>query len=172
MRDRHAAFSRGRKPLGQIRCDPPQNGSGVTYMQADVSVRDKQVDECTACERVLVRKSQRFQGYEMPLSMKGLSTLENRKIYLLAEVTVRPEFLDEVKAVLKEALVRTLQEPGCEALFVTSREDDRPRLVFFEVFSSPEAHKLHLEQDYTKRMLAAVEGKLAQAPIMTGLNTL
>jgi hypothetical protein len=40
--------------------------------------------------------------------------MDNRKIYLLAELTVLPEFLDEVKAALAEALIPTLQEPGCE----------------------------------------------------------
>jgi quinol monooxygenase YgiN len=50
--------------------------------------------------------------------------MDNRKICLLAELTVLPEFLDEVKAVLAEALIPTLQEPGCEALFETSREDN------------------------------------------------
>jgi hypothetical protein len=34
--------------------------------------------------------------------------MDNRKIYLLAELTVLPEFLDEVKAVLEEALKPTL----------------------------------------------------------------
>jgi hypothetical protein len=57
--------------------------------------------------------------------------MENRKIYLLAELIVRPEFLDAVKAIAKEALIPALQEPGCEALFQTSREDDRHKLVFF-----------------------------------------
>ena len=98
--------------------------------------------------------------------------MEDRKIYLLAEMIVRPEFLDEVKAIAKEALIPALQEPGCEALFQTSREDDRHKFVFFEVFSSAEAHKLHLEQDYTKRFFAALEGKLAEGPIMTRLNGL
>jgi quinol monooxygenase YgiN len=123
----------------------------------------------------LVRKSQPFQGCDLPLSMqsmKGSSTMEDRKIYLLAEMIVRPEFLDEVKAIAKEALIPALQEPGCEALFQTSREDDRHKFVFFEVFSSAEAHKLHLEQDYTKRFFAALEGKLAEGPIMTRLNGL
>jgi hypothetical protein len=55
----------------------------------------------------------------------------NRKIYLLAELTVLPEFLDEVKAALAEALIPTLQEPGCEALFETSREDNPHKLIFF-----------------------------------------
>ena len=63
------------------------------------------------------------------------------------------QFLDDVKAALKEALIPTLQEPGCEALFETSREGNPHELVFFEVFSSPAAHKFHLEQDHTKRML-------------------
>ena len=98
--------------------------------------------------------------------------MDNRKIYLLAELTVLPEFLDEVKAVLAEALIPTLHEPGCEGLFETSREDNPHRLIFFEIFSSPEAHKFHLEQDHTKRMFSALEGKLAETPIMTKLNAL
>jgi len=51
--------------------------------------------------------------------------MDDQKIYLLAELTVPPEFLDDVKAMLKQALVPTLQEPGCEALFETSREPTR-----------------------------------------------
>ena len=98
--------------------------------------------------------------------------MDNRKIYLLAELTVLPEFLDEVKAVLEEALKPTRQEPGCEALFETSREDNPHKLIFFEIFSSPEAHKFHLEQDHTKRVFSALEGKLAEATIMTKLNAL
>jgi quinol monooxygenase YgiN len=103
---------------------------------------------------------------------KGRIPMDNRKIYLLAELTVLPEFLDEVKAALAEALIPTLQEPGCEALFETSREDNPHKLIFFEVFSSPEAHKFHLEQDHTKRVFSALEGKLAEATIMTKLNAL
>jgi len=98
--------------------------------------------------------------------------MDKQEIYLLAEFTVLPEFLDDVKAALKQALVPTLQEPGCEALFETSREGAPHKLVFFEIFSSSAAHRFHLEQDYTKRMFAALEGKLAAVPIMTELNAL
>jgi quinol monooxygenase YgiN len=104
--------------------------------------------------------------------MKARISMDNRKIYLLAELTVLPEFLDEVKAVLAEALIPTLQEPGCEALFETSREDNPHKLIFFEIFSSPEAHKFHLEQGHTKRVFSALEGKLAEPLIMTKLNAL
>src|SRR6516164_4103578 len=98
--------------------------------------------------------------------------MQNQKVYLPAELTVLPEFLDELKAILQEVLIPTQKEPGCEALFTTAREGSPYKLVFFEVFSSPLAHRFHLEQDYTKRFFAALEGKLAEAPIMTNLNTL
>ncbi len=104
--------------------------------------------------------------------MKEASAMEDKKIYLLAELTIRPECLEEVKAILEEALIPTLQEPGCEALYETGREDEPHKLVFFEVFSSAAAHEFHLEQDYTKRLFASLEGKLSGAPIMTKLNAL
>jgi len=62
--------------------------------------------------------------------------MEDRKIYLLAELTIRPGRLDEVKAILKAA------------------------------------HEFHLEQDYTKRLLASLEGKLSGVPTMTRLSAL
>ena len=98
--------------------------------------------------------------------------MDGQKIYLLAELTVLPEFLDDVKGALKQALIPTLQEAGCEGLFETSREDDPHKLVFFEIFSSSAAHKFHLEQDHTKRLFKALEGKLAGALTMTKLNAL
>jgi hypothetical protein len=46
----------------------------------------------------------------------------------LAELTVLPEFLDDVKGALKQALIPTLQEAGCEGMFETSREGVALRL--------------------------------------------
>src|SRR5258708_31569975 len=103
---------------------------------------------------------------------KGESQMDSQKIYLLAELTVLPEFLDDVKGVLKQALIPTLQEAGCEGMFETSREDDPHRLIFFEIFSSSAAHKFHLEQDYMKRLFTALDGKFARPSIMTSLNSL
>jgi quinol monooxygenase YgiN len=44
--------------------------------------------------------------------------------------------------------------------------------VFFEVFSSAAAHEFHLEQDYTKRMVASIDGKLSGAPTLSKLSAL
>ena len=104
--------------------------------------------------------------------MKEVSPMEDKKIYLLAELTVRPGLLEEVKASLEGALIPTLQEPGCEALHETGRKDDPHKLVFFEVFSSTVAHEFHLEQDYTKRLSAALDGKLSGVPTLTKLSAL
>src|SRR6266478_5968878 len=60
---------------------------------------------------------------------KEVSPMEDKKIYLLAELTILPGFLQEVKTILKEALIPTLQEPGCEALYETGRKDDPHKLV-------------------------------------------
>ena len=98
--------------------------------------------------------------------------MEDQKIYLLAESTVLPGFLEEVRAILKDALIPTLQEPGCEALYQTGRKDDPYKLVFFEVFSSAAAHEFHLEQDYTKRMFASLDGKVSAVPTLTKLSAL
>lgn len=100
--------------------------------------------------------------------------MEGNKIYLLAELNVRPGFLEEVKAIFKEALIPTLQEPGCEALYETGKEDDphKLNLVLFEVFSSAAAHEFHLEQDYTKRLFASLEGKVIGTPTLTKLSAL
>jgi len=60
--------------------------------------------------------------------------MDNQKIYLLAELTVRPEFLEEVKTALRKAFIPTLREPGCKALFETSREDHPQKLIFLGSF--------------------------------------
>ena len=103
---------------------------------------------------------------------RHLEPLEDQKVYLLAELTVLPKFLDEVKAIIKQTLVPTLQEPGCEGLFVTARSDDPHKFVFFEVFSSATAHELHLAQDYTKRASASLKGKTSGLTTLTRLSGL
>ncbi|GAB3590390.1 putative quinol monooxygenase [Hymenobacter daeguensis] len=98
--------------------------------------------------------------------------METQKFILLAQVTVRPEFLAEVTALAKATLVPTLQEPGCEVFVQTARKDDPNTLVFFEMFTSEQANELHLAQDYTKAFFAGVQGKVAAPPTMTLLQPL
>src|SRR6266436_3688729 len=88
----------------------------------------------------------------------GESPMDSQKIYLLAEVTVLPEFLDDVKGALKQALIPTLQEAGCEGMFETSREGDPHKLVFFEIFSSSPRNMFPLEKHSPSGWLQPLKG--------------
>lgn len=97
-----------------------------------------------------------------------MRTTDKQKYYLLAEVTPLPGLIEEVKAIFSDALKNLVQEPGCEAIYTTSVEDEE-KLAFFEIFSSEEAHNFHMQQNYTKQLAADLEGKLAKPLTMTKL---
>jgi quinol monooxygenase YgiN len=92
------------------------------------------------------------------------------KLYLLAEFVVKPELLEETKAIFSNLLPTVLAEPGCEAMYTTSIEAEPNKLVFFEIWLSEEAHQWHMAQDYTHQLAVSLEGKLEKPPVMTRLN--
>ncbi len=96
--------------------------------------------------------------------------MTDTKLYLLAEFQLKPELAEETKAVFSRLLPRVLEEPGCKAMYTTSVADDPNKLVFFEIFSSEEAHNWHMAQDYTHQLAVDLEGKLAAPPKITQLN--
>ncbi len=55
-------------------------------------------------------------------------------------------------------------------MYTTSVAGDPKKLVFFEIFSSQAAHQFHMEQSYTHKLMASLEGKLAEPPVMTRLH--
>ena len=98
--------------------------------------------------------------------------MPNQKVILLAQAEVRPEYRDEIIAVAKATLERTLLERGCETFYQTAVEDDPNKLVFFEVFLSEQDHEIHLSQDYAKQFFATLDGKLVAPPTFTRLSSL
>src|SRR6267378_4419627 len=105
-------------------------------------------------------------------STKEVESMKDERIYLLAELTILPEFLEEVKAILRRLLSRHSRSqvakpytrPG-ETMILTSWSSSR---------SSPlrPAHEFHLEQDYTKRLFASLDGKVSGVPTLTKLSPL
>jgi len=91
------------------------------------------------------------------------------KLYLLAEFQVKPQLLEQTKAIFSTLLPTVLKEPGCEAMYTTSVDGNPNRLVFFEIFSSESAHEFHMAQDYTKKLAADLEGKLESPMKVTKL---
>ncbi|WP_446744432.1 putative quinol monooxygenase [Silvibacterium acidisoli] len=96
--------------------------------------------------------------------------MTDRKYYLLAEFDVKPESLEETKAIFSKLLPKVLEEEGCEEMYTTSILDEPNKLVFFEVFSSREAHDWHMEQPYTRQLATDLDGKLAAPPKITELS--
>lgn len=97
--------------------------------------------------------------------------MADEKFYLLAEFLVKPQTLDETKEIFSKLLPVVLKEEGCEAMYTTSIEGDPNKLVFFEIFSTEEAHKFHMAQDYTRKLAVDLEGKLQKPPVITRLNS-
>jgi quinol monooxygenase YgiN len=91
--------------------------------------------------------------------------MNNEKLYLLYQFTVPTGVLKEVKAAFAEVLPLALEEPGCEAMYTTCVDGEPNKFVFFEIFSSDDAHRFHMEQAYTKRLFAALDGKFAATPV-------
>ncbi|HEY4051260.1 MAG TPA: hypothetical protein VGM27_30730, partial [Acidobacteriaceae bacterium] len=44
----------------------------------------------------------------------------DEKLYLLAELSVKPHFVEEVKSIFSRLLPTVLKEQGCEAMYTTS----------------------------------------------------
>jgi quinol monooxygenase YgiN len=96
--------------------------------------------------------------------------MADEKFYLLAEISAKPEFLEETKGIFSKLLPTVLKEEGCEAMYTTSIDGDPNKLVFFEIFTSEEAHKFHMAQEYTHKLAVDLEGKLEGPMKVTRLN--
>jgi quinol monooxygenase YgiN len=96
--------------------------------------------------------------------------MRDEKFYLLAEFLVKPEALEETKAIFASLLPTVLAEPGCEAMYTTTVEGESNKLVFFEIFSSEEAHRFHMAQAYTHQLGVDLEGKLLEPMRLKRLN--
>jgi quinol monooxygenase YgiN len=85
---------------------------------------------------------------------------------------VLPEHRAELLQALRETQPLTRAETGVELLYPTMRKDDPNVLVFFEVFSSQDAYDFHMQQEYTKKFFATLEGWLVGEPVVTNLSEL
>ena len=102
----------------------------------------------------------------------GKETMSANKVILLVQATVQPEHRDVIVAAANENLPLTVAEPGVEVFYQTVQQDNPNTLVFFEVFRSEAAHDFHMQQEYTKKVFQALEGRLAAPPIVTRLTEL
>jgi quinol monooxygenase YgiN len=98
--------------------------------------------------------------------------MPNEKLILLIQAKVLPEHRAELLQALRETLPLTRAEAGVELLYPATQKDDANTFVFFEVFSSQDAHDFHTQQEYTKKFFATFAGGLAGEPVVTNLSEL
>lgn len=96
--------------------------------------------------------------------------MKNNKILTHVELTIAPEFIDEVlpQAILTKNLI--LQEDGTETFVLSFKKDTPNVLVIFAVYSSSEAYKIHLEELHVKKFFNFLADKLVIPPNATQLE--
>jgi|TARA_R110000744_G_scaffold287475_3_gene398614 NAD(P)-dependent dehydrogenase (short-subunit alcohol dehydrogenase family)/quinol monooxygenase YgiN len=80
--------------------------------------------------------------------------LQDNRLYLSAEITLKPEFYTVGKVAIESIIPLTLKEPGCQVFSLMESRDEDNKLYLFEVFDDEIALKTHYEQDYTKNIFS------------------
>ena len=96
--------------------------------------------------------------------------MDDLKVIILAELTLRPECVAEVLAVADEAHTLIIQEPGCDLMLRAHKAGQPNFLVFYEVSKSKEAQEWHLQHDYAQAFFAVIDGKLQSEPSVQHLK--
>jgi len=96
--------------------------------------------------------------------------MEDLKVIVLAELTVKPEFSEEIKAAARKSVESAIEEPGVEFFKLTYQPENPNCLVFFEIYKSKEAHESHLQTEHAKRFFLATQGKMLKPSKLTYLS--
>ncbi|QES87938.1 putative quinol monooxygenase [Rhizosphaericola mali] len=97
--------------------------------------------------------------------------MKNSKVILLAEIFVKPEFLEAVKeAAIKSVRIALFKEPGVESMTLTYKSDDPNCLIFFEVYASKEALDAHVKTEHAIQFFEFSSDKKIQPSKLTFLT--
>lgn len=102
-------------------------------------------------------------------NQKEQSQMANKKIIMLIEAKIQPQRRAELVEALHQYLPLVRAEPGVEAFYVTSQQDDPNTVVFYEIYKSQAAQDFHLQQDFTKKFLATLKSAQAGDRVRTNL---
>lgn len=94
------------------------------------------------------------------------------KLFLFAEIQIKPEYFEEAKAALVALVPPTLVEPGCHVFAPFVARDQNCTLHLIECFEDESALQTHYDQDYTKQVFAAYETWLAAPVKVTKMDSL
>ena len=80
--------------------------------------------------------------------------MSNQKVIMLIEAKLQPQRRAEIIEAAKQYIPLVRAEPGVEAFYLSSRQEDPDTLIFYEVYRSQAAQDFHLQQEFTKKFLA------------------
>ena len=99
------------------------------------------------------------QAVNMPANenREEQSNMTNEKVIMLIEAKIQPQRRAELVEATRQYLPLVRAEAGVDAFYVTARKDDPNTFVFYEIYKSQAAQDFHLQQDFTKKLLATLK---------------
>jgi quinol monooxygenase YgiN len=97
------------------------------------------------------------------------SNMTNEKVIMLIEAKIQPPRRAELVEAARQYLPLVRAEPGVEAFYVATRQDDPNTFVFYEIYRSQAAQDFHLQQDFTKKFLAMLKSVQVGDRVRTNL---
>ena len=88
---------------------------------------------------------------------KEPSNMPNTKVIMLIEAKIQPQRRAELIEAAQQYIPLVRVEPGVEAFYISTRQDDPNTFVFYEVYRSQAAQDFHLQQDFVKKFLATLK---------------
>ncbi|WP_228238606.1 putative quinol monooxygenase [Allomuricauda sp. M10] len=88
------------------------------------------------------------------------------KIYVVALITSKPEFVAEVKNALVELMQETHKEEACIQYDLHQDKEDETRFIFYEIWKDQAGLTKHNGQPHIKKFQAFANGKLQETPLV------
>lgn len=92
------------------------------------------------------------------------------KVYVIAIITSKPEYVSEVKNALVELMEETRKEEACIQYDLHQDKEDENRFIFYEIWENQEGLDKHNGQPHIKKFQAFANGKLQEAPVVIKSN--
>jgi quinol monooxygenase YgiN len=102
-------------------------------------------------------------------SQEELSKMSNEKVIMLIEAKIQPQHRAELIEAARKYLPLVRAEPGVEAFYLATRQDDPNTFVFYEIYRSKAAQDFHLQQDFTKKFLMTLKNAQVGERVRTNL---
>ncbi|MES1258476.1 MAG: putative quinol monooxygenase [Acidobacteriota bacterium] len=94
----------------------------------------------------------------LALSSLGWGQQTGKVVVRIAELEIDPAQLDNYKAAVREEIEAAVRlEPGVIAIYSVAEKESPARIHFFEIYSSEEAYRSHVESQHFRKYAVATK---------------